>query len=269
MPPRITAVANQKGGTGKTTTTTGLAAALAELGLRVLIVDNDPQHSATSVFDVNPDDPTTFTLFDLMAAENAAHPLAAAITATTWPGVSLVPGCNALAARERSPQIGDEFLLRKLIAAGAGDVDHILIDCPSSLGMLTLSALIAAEDVVLVTKATFLDLQATIEFLQTMSLVRENYNRDLTLAGCIVNMWRRTKEQNGYLEELTQALAASPEFAGEVWLPPVPMTVAAEASAAEGMPLSMLRRSGAAGLRDLYRMHACRLAGIETAEGAA
>lgn len=145
---RIIAVANQKGGVGKTATTVNLGARLATMGQRVLVIDADPQANATSIFDVELDHDGR-TLNDVLAAlsANQAGPgsISAAITVAgpSWPHVDVVPAERALAAREADTSAGREQLLRIALGDGAIDSYHVvLIDCPPSLGALTLLSLI-------------------------------------------------------------------------------------------------------------------------------
>ncbi len=135
--------------------------------------------------------------------------------------------------------------------------DRLLIDCPPSLGLLTITGLVAADDIVMVTEATFPALQGSGAFADTVERVRARYQPALELAGVIVNRWRQTIEQQGYLAELD---AQFPD--GQVWRPLVPLSVAAEATAATGMPLRKLRRRGAAGLASIYDLHASQLASM-------
>jgi len=193
----IYAFANQKGGVGKTTVTLGIAAALARSGVRALVVDLDPQASATRVVDV--DTTERVTVADAML-EPARFALSDAIVETAW-GFALTPAETALASREARRSTADEFVLRDQLAL-VGEYDVVLIDCPPSLGVLTLNALAAADQVVVVTEPTFLALQGIEELLRTRELVGARYNSRLELAGVIVNRVERTVEHRESLAEI-------------------------------------------------------------------
>lgn len=192
----VIAVANQKGGVGKTSTTVNLAARLTTMGQRVLVIDADPQANATSILDVELHHDSR-TLNDVLAAvaTNQAGPgaISAAITTTgpAWPHVDVVPSERALAAREADTSAGREQLLR--IALGDGAVDAynaVLIDCPPSLGALTLGALTAANQVLILTEPRTSSVDGVDELTQTIQAVRKYYNPRLALAGILINKWR-------------------------------------------------------------------------------
>lgn len=159
------AFANQKGGVGKTTVTLGVAAALASRGLRVLLIDLDPQASATKVLGVNVDE--RCTMADAML-EPDRYALCDGIASTAW-GFDAVPAEMALASRESRRSTADEFILRRQLDRTAG-YDVALVDCPPSLGVLTLNALAAASHLVIVTEPSFLALQGIDEMLETRDL---------------------------------------------------------------------------------------------------
>ena len=250
----VVAIANQKGGVGKTTTALGLAAALGKARQRVTVVDLDPQATATGVLPADiPEDAPRIT--DLLRQPDAG--LQAAQVDAGWPGVSVVPGELSLAAREDSPQWGDERLLRDVIAASDGAADWVIIDTPPSLKLLTLMALVAADGVLLVTKAAYADLKGTQTFLDKLDLVvQRGLNEDLELKGVIVSMHRKTREQAVHMNEIRSI------FGERMWEPVVPATVAAEAMATRGDPPAALRnRHGGDRLDDVYDALAARLMG--------
>ena len=204
--------ANQKGGVGKTTVTLGVAAELAARGTRVLLVDLDAQASATKVLGVDVDGGCSMA--DVML-EPDRYALSDAIAATEW-DFDLAPSETAMASRELRRSTADEFILkRQLRTCDAYDV--VLVDCPPSLGVLTLNALAAASHLIVVTEPSFLALQGIEELLETHELVRAHYNPDLALAGVVVNRVERTVEHRAGLAEIARYFGP-----GLVWSPVLP-----------------------------------------------
>ena len=226
----IYAIANQKGGVGKTTVTLGLAGELARREVRTLLVDLDPQASATKVLAVDVDE--RLTVADALL-EPDRFALADAIVATDW-GFDLAPAETALASRETRRAAADEFVLRRQLER-IECYDAILVDCPPSLGLLTINTLAAASRVVVVTEPSFLALQGIEELLDTYELVREHYNRDLVLAGVIVNRWERTVEHRKSIAEIERYFGD-----GVAWKPYVPKRTVVQDAARLGVPLRRL-----------------------------
>ena len=195
----ISAVANQKGGVGKTATTVNLADAYARAGRRVLVVDADPQANATAITDVELDPVESRTLHDVLTAVAAGHAgpgaLAAAIhpAGPAWKGIDVVPAQRELAAREADTSVGREFLLRTAMDGAIDDYDAVIIDCPPSLGALTLSALTAATSVLVVTEPRASSVDGVAELTTTISTVQRYYNPSLTTAGILINRWRNDR----------------------------------------------------------------------------
>ena len=185
---RIYALANQKGGVGKTTTAVNLGAYLSTVGLRVLLVDIDPQANATSSlgFDKNRTKPTTYQ------ALADGQPLADSVSSTAWQHLYLTPSSPALAGAEIELVNADgrEYLLRQALAPVAGAYDYVLIDCPPSLGLLTVNALAAAMNGVIVPiQCEYLALEGLTNLLSTIDLVRRNLNPNLTIRGMLMTMY--------------------------------------------------------------------------------
>jgi chromosome partitioning protein len=224
------AFANQKGGVGKTTVSLGLAAALAGDGASVLFVDLDPQASATRVLGVDVDQ--RHTIADVVLEEER-FAIADAVAATAW-GFDLAPAETALASRESRRAAADEFVLKRQLTAVAG-YDVVLVDCPPSIGLLTLNALVAASRLVVVTEPSFLALQGTDELLETQELVRAHYNPDLELAGVIVNRVERTLEHRHSAVEIERYFGA-----GLVWEPMLPKRTAMQDATRRGVPVGSL-----------------------------
>lgn len=194
----IIAVANQKGGVGKTATTVNLADALARNGHRVLVIDADPQANATSILDVELDDESR-TLHDVLTAvatgQAGAGALAAAIhpAGPAWTGIDVIPAQRELASREADTSPGREFHLRTAMDGAIEEHNVVLIDCPPSLGALTLSALTAATSVLIVTEPRASSVDGVAELTTTISTVQRYYNPSLTSAGILINRWRNDR----------------------------------------------------------------------------
>ena len=191
----IVAVANQKGGVGKTATTVNLADAFARNGHRVLVIDADPQANATSILDVELDDESR-TLHDVLTAVATGHAGAGALAAAihpaspAWTGIDVIPSQRELASREADNSPGREFHLRTAMDGAIEEYDVVLIDCPPSLGALTLSALTAATSVLIVTEPRASSVDGVAELAVTIDTVRRYYNEELTTAGILINRWR-------------------------------------------------------------------------------
>lgn len=191
----VIAVANQKGGVGKTATTVNLADALARNGHRVLVIDADPQANATSILDVELDDESR-TLHDVLTAVATDHAGAGALAAAihpagpTWNDIDVIPSQRELAAREADTSPGREFHLRTAMDGAIEEYNVVLIDCPPSLGALTLSALTAATSVLIVTEPRASSVDGVTELTTTISTVQRYYNPHLTTAGILINRWR-------------------------------------------------------------------------------
>jgi chromosome partitioning protein len=199
----VYAFANQKGGVGKTTVTLALAAEQARRQVAVLVVDLDPQGSLTKVLGVDVGD--RHTVAGVML-EPERFSLADAVVGTER-GFDLAPSETVLASREARRATADEFILRRQLD-GMNTYDVVLVDCPPSLGVLTLNALTAASKLVVVTEPSFLALQGIDELLETHDLVRRHYNPRLQLAGVIVNRLERTVEHRGSVAEIVRFCGA-------------------------------------------------------------
>ena len=172
---RTIAIANQKGGCGKTTTTVNLAAALALKGKRVLAVDLDPQAHTTLGLGQNPDR-LTKTVYDVLTDVRSELPQV--ITGTDIELLKLAP-CNILLAGaelELTIVFGREFVLGEKLEAVKDEYDVCVIDCPPSLGMLTLNALVASTDVIVPVQAHYYAMEGLKQLLETVSIIRERFH---------------------------------------------------------------------------------------------
>tara|TARA_E500000318_G_scaffold8683_3_gene8015 strand:- start:4772 stop:5722 length:951 start_codon:yes stop_codon:yes gene_type:complete len=188
-PVRVIALMNQKGGVGKTTTTVNLAAAIAQQGRKVLIIDLDPQAHATLHVGVedNESPDSAPTVYDLLLDEDID------ITdciRTVDDNLEIIPAETDLAAveTELSGQAGRNQRLANAIARSSSDHEFILLDCPPALGLLTLNALAASQEVIIPMQAHFLALQGVSKLLETVGIVREQINPTLRVAGIVLCM---------------------------------------------------------------------------------
>ncbi len=184
---RIVCIANQKGGVGKTTTAVSLAAALAELDVRVLMVDLDPQGNATTGIGlrVEEGDPSTYgVLVDGL-------PVTDAVQTTSNPYLDVLPSSLDLAGAEVElvPAFSREHRLQRALEPLHTAYDVVLIDCPPSLGLLTINALVAADEVLVPIQCEYYALEGLGQLLRTIELVVNNLNRELTLGAVVLTMF--------------------------------------------------------------------------------
>lgn len=249
----IIAFVNQKGGVGKTSTALNLAAAAAQLGQRVLVVDADPRNVATITLGV--DTETRPTMADLLLDGSGSHLVREIVVEVPLWGFDLAPSDMTLANRELTRSTGDEFLLAEALE-GVGDTyDLVMIDTPGSLGLLTISALRAATHAVIVTEPARAALGAMAQMLPVLETIAKR--SPVVLAGVIVNGWRRYREDQLRLDELRQALADDP---GMLLEPVIPERAAIAESFGAGVPVAALgRRDGAQDAADAYKTLASAL----------
>jgi chromosome partitioning protein len=197
---RIIALMNQKGGVGKTTTTVNLGAALAELGFHVCLIDLDPQAHLTINYGVEPR-ADMIGLYDVLLEDKSLLEAMHKIDDR----IALVPSSIDLAAAEIElvSVIGRESLLRKKLEAAQQDFDFVLLDCPPSLGLLTINALAAAGEVIIPMQPHFLALQGVGKLLETVQLVSRRLNPKLVVSGIVFTMYdSQTKLSSEILSDL-------------------------------------------------------------------
>jgi chromosome partitioning protein len=188
--PKIIAIANQKGGVGKTTTTINLAAALVEAGSRVLVIDLDPQGNASTGLGIEVGD-RTFTTYELLLEDIDLKSL---VLPTVTPGLMIVPATTDLSSADLELLSNEKrsFLLHDALRQtqmDAFEFDYILIDCPPSLTLLTVNAMIAAHSVLVPLQSEFFALEGLSQLMLTIREVRQSGNKDLRIEGIVLTMY--------------------------------------------------------------------------------
>ena len=185
--PRVMAVANQKGGVGKTTTTVNLGASLAELDYRVLVVDLDPQGNATTGLGINPRT-LEYTMYDILLNDVS---LDECIEPTEVKGLFVAPASLDLAGAEVElvSTLSRESRLKRALAEVIDDYDYVLIDCPPSLGLLTVNALAAATEVLVPIQCEYYALEGLGQLTRNVDLIQRNLNPDLEISAIVLVMY--------------------------------------------------------------------------------
>ncbi len=199
---KVIAIANQKGGVGKTTTAINLAASLSVLEKKVLIIDADPQANTTSGLNFSPDNDQQRTLYEVMIG---SIDIADALIQTEIANLHMIPShINLVGAEIEMLEAEDrEKLLKKALAPIRDNYDYIIIDCSPSLGLITVNTLTAADSVMIPVQPEFFALEGLGKLLQTIRLVQGGVNPDLTIEGFVVTMFDgRTRVHAQVLNEL-------------------------------------------------------------------
>jgi chromosome partitioning protein len=228
-PARIVAVANQKGGVGKTTTAVNLATAFAQRGRRVLVIDLDPQANATTGLGLDDDPPATS--YELLLGEVA---LDDAALESAVPGLSVLPASPNLAAAEieLSGDARREFLLSRALRDQIGAYDDVLIDCPPSLNLLTINALTAADAVLVPLQCEFYALAGLAQLMGTIERVQRGLNPRLALQGVVLTMYDR---RNNLCEQV--AADVRDHFPGKVYATVIPRNIRVSEAPSHGLPV--------------------------------
>ncbi|MGH9074588.1 MAG: ParA family protein [Acidimicrobiales bacterium] len=246
--PRVIAIANQKGGVGKTTTAVNLGAALAELGYRVLVIDLDPQGNATTGLGINARN-LELSIYDVIMRD---VPLEDCIEATSLRNLFVAPATIDLAGAEIElvPAFSRELKLRRAIESALDEFDYLFIDCPPSLGLITVNGLAAAGEVLVPIQCEYYALEGLGQLLRNVRLVQANLNPGLEVTAIVLTMYdARTKLADQVAADVRQ------HFGAKVCRNIVPRTVRLSEAPSFGQPITVFDPTsrGAIAYRELAK----------------
>ena len=228
--PRILAIANRKGGVGKTTTTVNVATAMAAAGKKVLLIDFDPQGNASTSMGIDKKGSMRSSYEVLLG--NCK--LSEAVVWTEVPNFSVVPSSPDLAAAEI--ELVDmpkrEFSLKNALQKEAVNYDYVLIDCPPSLSLITINALVAADAVIVPLQCEFLALEGISDLIRNINIIKKNFNPKLTLQGVVLTMYDKRNNLTQMVEDDVRQF-----FGKKVYETVIPRNVRISEAPSHGKPV--------------------------------
>ncbi len=229
---RVIALANQKGGVGKSTTAVNVSAYLGHYGFKTLMIDLDPQSNSTSGLGVSPDSERN-CIYDILISDVNPEEV---ILGTQYDNLKVIPSSIQLAGAEVElvSRLKREFRLKEAISKIEDSYDFIIIDCPPALGLLTINALTAASEVIIPIQCEYYALEGLGQLIKTLELVRKNLNEDLIIAGVVMTMYdSRTKLSDQVIAEVKK------HFSEKVYEAIIPRNVRLSEAPSYGKPIML------------------------------
>jgi chromosome partitioning protein len=247
-PARVMAIINQKGGVGKSTTAVNLSAALGESKKKVLVIDFDPQGNTSSGYGIEKDE-LEHDVYDALLHD---FPIEEIVLDTCEPNVFVIPATIQLAGAEIElvSTMARESVLKTILSPIVNDFDYVFIDCPPSLGLLTINALVAADSLLIPIQCEFYALEGLTKLLESMKMVKKRLNPELDVFGVVMTMYdSRTTLSKEVVEEVRKY------FGKKVFKTIIPRSVKLSEAPSHGVPITMYSRvnKGALAYRNLAK----------------
>lgn len=233
--PKVLAIINQKGGVGKSTTAVNLSAALGENKKKILVIDLDPQGNTTSGYGIEKEE-LEYDIYDALLHD---YPIQELVLETVEPHVFLIPATIQLAGAEIElvSAMARESILKLILDPIKDQFDYVFIDCPPSLGLLTINALVAADSLLIPIQCEFYALEGVSKLLESMRMVKTRLNPNLDVFGVVMTMYdARTTLSKQVVEEVTKY------FGRKVFKTIIPRNVKLSEAPSHGLPITMYSR---------------------------